>query len=105
VQFTDPTNSDTVMLVSQNYTGGDVYPFGLSVSTKDAGKLVTEVLNMTLNSKTNVAAGTVTVKDDSVNVTVKFTMTPSNDSVQVTAPANTMPLTTLLNQLGLGSYL
>jgi hypothetical protein len=105
LRFTDPSDSNTSVTISQNYTGGDVYPLGLNVTTKDGSDVVTEVLSLNLNTKTNVADGTVTMKATDLDGTIKFTLTPSNESVQVTAPTSVKPLTDVLNQLGLGGYL
>jgi hypothetical protein len=101
IQFTDPSDSGTVVAISQNYAGGDVYPFGLSVSSKDGDQTVMEALKLNLNTKTNVSDGTVTIKSSGYSGDIKFTLTPSNDSLQVTVPANAVSITTLMNQLGL----
>jgi len=106
VQFTDPSQRNSVFVISQNYTGGDSYPFALSSSYKDpsSGDVQKTNLTVTLNSSTDVSTGTLAYDaGSSANVKLKFTVTPSKSNVQVTAPVNAKPLMNVIGELGFGS--
>jgi len=110
LHFKDPKSSDYIE-IGQHYTGGSTYPFSFKmVSTTDPSLSGTLTLNATLNSSTNVLnfdAG-FDGKDSSkspVTVTFKANMVPSNDTVNITAPAGATSVLDLLKTLNLGSLL
>ena len=104
VQFTDTTDSSAKFTLSQNYTGGAEYPFGLETTDKTSNAK----LDLTINAVTNKVTGDFdfsSTGSDSTSLTGTFNVTPSNDSVKVTAPAGAKSINDVLNQLGLNSLL
>ncbi|HSX05467.1 MAG TPA: hypothetical protein VLF69_03305 [Candidatus Saccharimonadales bacterium] len=104
VQFAQPsqTNTDSLFTISQNYTGGDTYPFTVSVSDKTSnGTKEHATLKLSVNKTTNKVSADLDVGLDGVTVTGNFTATPSNDAVSVTAPTGAKLVLEILNQLGL----
>jgi hypothetical protein len=103
LQFVDPSDQ-SVMTLSQNYTGGDVYPFVLSVNGKDSatGETSTMTMDLSVDTKTNKDSGKLVFSSGSSSGTLKFSITPSNDPVKVTAPTGAQSVINVLSQLGLG---
>lgn len=108
MSFTDITDKSSVFTVSQGYTGGSKYPFGLSVSGTDS---VTHnpqkyTLSATLDTKTNKLSTTFTsstvASDGTTTSNGNFDLAPSSSAVNVTAPAKAKSLTDILVSLGLG---
>lgn len=107
VQFTDPNNKSDVFKLTQNYTGGDNYPFSFYVTSKDSGDTTTATLTATVNTSSNkVTVGADVSDKSSVSGTSSFkmnlTVVPSKESVKVTAPSGSKPVAEILNELGLG---
>jgi hypothetical protein len=109
LEFTDKSADGTTFFIAQGYTGGSVYPFSLGISGSPeanaslAFKVDTKA--NTLNVDMNVTSGTKASADEQGSASFHIEATPSNEAVKVEAPANAMPVTDLLNQLGLGSAL
>ncbi len=106
IQFVDPSDQ-SVLTLSQNYTGGDTYPFMLNVSGKDSetGQAETVTVDLSIDTKTNKDSGTVNLGEGDNSGSFKFAVTPSNDQVKVAAPAGAVSVVDVLNQLGLGDEL
>lgn len=106
IKFTDAA-SKTTMTISQNYKGGDEYPFALNVVTTDATNPITAEITVTANKKTGAvkmtASGDMGKGSDKVTYTGEVTATPNNDKVEVTVPKNSRPITEVIGQL-FGGY-
>lgn len=103
IQFADPSDSHGTFTLAQNYTGGDDYPFAMTMSSMVDGTSENASMKFNINKKTDVGSGELSVKSGSTNGTFTFTVKPSNDSVKVTAPSGATSVMSLLSQLGLGS--
>jgi hypothetical protein len=103
VQFADPTSPGTTFTVSQNYTGGDEYPFDLSINDKSDGQATTGDLKVILNKKTNKATLGITAAEADTSLSFDATLTPSDKTVTVTAPVGAQPIFNILEQLGLST--
>jgi hypothetical protein len=108
LEFTDKSDNST-FFITQGYTGGSVYPFSLGVSGSPESN---GSLSLKVDTKSNkidvdfsATPGSKASGSDKTTVTAHLSVTPSNESVKVTAPANAEPITDLLNQLGLGGAL
>lgn len=104
LQFTDPKDSSSSFSLSQNYTGGDQYPFALSFSGKDSsGNPSSGTLDLTLNQKTNKTTLKLTSSSQSSNgkttANANFSLTPGNSTLHVTAPSSSTPVTTVINDV------
>jgi hypothetical protein len=104
LEFTDRSDNST-FFITQNYTGGSVYPFsvGISGSPESNG-----TLRFQLDTKTNtytfdlsMTPGTKATGGESVTATAHLSVKPTNDNVKVTAPAGAKSITNVLNELGL----
>jgi len=109
IMFTDPSDTSSVFIVTQGYTGGSNYPFGLSVSGEDSTTHgpVKATLNTTLDSTTNKMRATFSSSETTSNGTTasngSFDLMPSNNAVKVNVPAKAKSITDILLSLGLGS--
>jgi hypothetical protein len=105
VQFTEPSDKSSTFALTQGYTGGDEYPFTLTFSGKnsESGETESASVNLTLNTSTNKTSGVMKLSEGSTSAKLDFAVTPSNDTLKVTAPAGAMPVTNLLSMFGLGS--
>lgn len=108
--FTDTANKNDTFSLSQNYTGGVVYPFSVNLASKDdSGNPTNITLGYSVNSATHKVSMTLNAntKDSSGTTTVSGSLnaTPSNNSVTVTAPKGAEPVTNVLKSLDLGSVL
>ncbi|HSW80657.1 MAG TPA: hypothetical protein VLG47_07810, partial [Candidatus Saccharimonadales bacterium] len=107
LKFTDTKNAANSVTISQDYTGGVVYPFSLGFSLKgDDGSTTTGLIGFTVNSSTNKVG--MTLKADSkdstgtASVNGSLDITPGNQSVTVEMPVGATPIMTILKSLGLG---
>lgn len=109
--FRDPSDSSTTFTVSQDYTGGTVFPLKLSLSGKDdSGNPQNANIGMTLDTAANkvtMTFGYAGTSSDTGDVTLSgtFDVTANSKPVSVTAPAGAKPITDVLNSLGLGGLL
>ena len=88
-----------------NYRGGNTYPFFFNVNQTSGDFNLT----VTLNSKTNsvnvvLQAHGSASSNTNYNVSGNFSVTPTNNKLTLTAPANATSIITVLNSLGLGQY-
>jgi hypothetical protein len=92
-----------------NYTGTKAVPFVFEFNTNDSGQTTDVKLVATINTDTNKLDFDLNVNASSVGSPIKATatmeVTPSNDTVNVTAPAGAVPIMTVLNSTGLSSLL
>lgn len=104
LEFKDQ-NDNSTFFITQNYTGGSVYPFsvGISGSPESNG-----TLRFQFDTRTNtytfdfsMTPGTKATPDSAVTASAHLSMKPTSDSVKVAAPAGAEPITDLLNKLGL----
>lgn len=95
------TSDGSSVVISQDYTGGDVYPFKVEVDGKTNGKPATATIGFTINTDTNQYDFTANVKDASSNMklTADLKLTPSNETVKVTVPKHAKSITDLLIDL------
>jgi hypothetical protein len=102
ISFTDPKDSSSKFSIGQNYTGGSTYPLVFAVSSKDSQG----TLNLTVDTRTNKyvldLTGTSTTKN-STSFAAHFSITPSNQTVNVSTPPNAQSINTIFSKLGLGS--
>ena len=104
---TDPADKGGTFTVAQNYTGGDEYPFSVSVNVKDSsGNPQAYTVSSTLNTATNKVTVSLngTSKDGSGTTSIDLTLhaTPSKQNISVSAPAGAKSVNDILNELGLG---
>lgn len=103
IQFTDSSNGSKVT-IAQNYTGGDVYPFSLSIS---GAKNLTDNGTMGLSVDTKANKYTVTFDTATDNtggrISFKLNVALSNQPVKVTAPSGATSLNDVLSGLFGGS--
>lgn len=103
IVFTDGSDNGGTFTVAQNYTGGDKYPFELSMKGTGSSK-VAATFGVTLDTKTDVTLFNAKLDSGTVgdtSLTMEGTMTPSNKKLSVTAPAGAVPLTQVLQQFGI----
>lgn len=103
IQFVDHSDGTQTITIAQNYTGGDSYPFTITSDGKDSsGTTQHDVLGFSINTKTNAVAVTADVTSGDTVVKASFNITPSDKTVNVTAPKSSTPITNLLSEFGLG---
>ncbi|HVU59737.1 MAG TPA: hypothetical protein VHC98_02790 [Candidatus Saccharimonadales bacterium] len=108
VAFVDPSDSSSTLTIAQTHVSGTSYPFTLTVNGKDdtSGKPATATFGASLDTKSHAIAATFSVSDQTSDgtesATGNFTLTPSNNAVQVTAPSGAESLNDLFSSLGLG---
>lgn len=110
LSFVDTTSNSAIATISQGYTGGSVYPFTFGISDKDSsGNPESGSLNLTVDTATNKVSGTFDYSNQastgSTTASATFNLTPSNNSVSVTAPAGAKSINDVLDSLGLGGLL
>ncbi len=108
ISFADPANKASVFSIQQNYNGGSIYPFQFGFTGKDSsGDPEATNLDFSVDTKTNKITFSLTdnttASDGITNVTANVSATPSSTTVAVTAPKNSVSVTNLLLQLGIGS--
>jgi hypothetical protein len=116
IRFTQKNNSGNYVDISQNYKGGDEFPFSLAFhdqSSVDSGisssgskpETSSGLINMKLNTKTNtftMDANFATTGSANAKGTFNLTVTPNNQTVKVNKPVGAKTIIELLNDLGLG---
>ncbi len=105
VKFVDEKNTKNVLELGLNYKGGDDYPFFVNMvfDDKEEGK-GNGKLNLNLNTKTNVISMDLKADDadaKKLNLTVAYTMKPTDKSVEVKAPEQSMTLMEAASKSGL----
>jgi hypothetical protein len=102
----DPTNN--YVDFGLDYKGGDDYPFFIKANTKDSGDTTTGAFVATLNTKTNKVLFDITVKgsgSSTYNFKANLSAQPTNKVTPITAPTGAIPLTQVLDKLGLTPFL
>lgn len=99
VQFAGPTDNSVAFTISQDYTGGDVYPIGLDVTN---GNQETS-LSLSIDTATDSYVGTLMGQGGDDDTTLNFTLIPSTKTVSVTAPSGAQPISDALTELGVPS--
>lgn len=106
VRLSDTKNpADNYADIGLDYKGGDNYPFFISTSSKEDGKLDIGSLKATLNTKTGAVNFKMNIKGDGSGVGTlisDFTFKPSNGAVHIDKPANAKPLSQAISELGYG---
>jgi hypothetical protein len=118
LRFTDSKNKNNYTDITQDYQGGDEFPFSIGVHTQDSvdsginanssqKPLTTSgLIKMKLNMKTNTFNADANFEDsgsDSNKGTFSLTIAPSSQTVKVDKPANAKTIIQLVNDLGFGS--
>lgn len=108
LEFDDSGSDLSKFTVSQNYTGGNVYPFSFNMAGKSSdGNSYNATVGLNLNTSTNKVTATVNASSDTTSGTTTingdFSFAPSKNQVQVTAPSGATSFTNLLLSLGLNS--
>ncbi len=103
IRFSDSKKPDNYLQVALNYTGGDEYPFVLTIQTKDTNSESKSEVKATLNTKSNIITLNANMDAQPNGQTVKMkldaTFTPSNDTVNIEKPANAKSLLEVYSQL------
>lgn len=91
------------LTIAQNYTGGDAYPF--EVSMKGLGSNKSEgTLGLKLDTKTDKTSFTMKVDSSgssATSVAMEATLTPSDKKPSIKAPTGATPLIQILQQFGI----
>jgi hypothetical protein len=103
LQFREPEDPTSTFTLAQNYTGGDDYPFEMTLGAMADGQSNTASIKMNLNKKTDVVTGDLSLKAGESTGSFKFTVTPSNKKLTVTAPTGATSAMELYNRLSSGS--
>ncbi|MBP9761831.1 hypothetical protein KBD11_02055 [Candidatus Saccharibacteria bacterium] len=102
IVFTDTKGGGGVLTLAQNYTGGDTYPFELSF--KSAGESsIDQKYGMTINTKTDKTLFSVkidTPEENNMSLEVTGSLTPSKAKVAVETPTGALPITQVMQLLG-----
>jgi len=108
VRVSDPTNPTTNYVdIGLDYTKGNSYPFFINWLSNSNGDNTSASLVLTLNSSTHATTGFMTVKDSSSSITVtgNILVQPTNQTLNISAPANSISLQSAMTKLGLsGEY-
>lgn len=105
LQFTKPNDSASIFSISQQYSGGDQYPFTFTFDTKDTdGNPTSGTVAINVNSKTDVMDFDLSAQAESadsggVELTAKFKVTPNNKPVNITAPSGATPVMEVIQDL------
>ncbi len=107
VSFADPSDSNSVFSIAQDYHGGSSYPISVMVTSKDAnGNSQNGSFGLTVDTATHKYTGTFAMNstDTSGTTTLDATVhaTPGNKPAEVAVPAGAKSLTDVLSSLGLG---
>ncbi len=109
VQATDPSNpAQSFVDFGLDYKGGDSYPFFISAQAKDGSDNVTYSVIATLNTASdaiNVKLNGTSTGTDQGSLSANLSVHPTTTKPNIVAPANAEPITTILNNLGLGQFL
>jgi len=105
VQFGDIDKPGSTFTVAQNYVSGNSYPFSFSYQSKsDDGTPASASLKLTVDTVTDKQTGVLAVDASKTKIGLNFTVTPSTNGVQVTAPTGAESIVDLLSGLGLGNF-
>lgn len=107
VQLTDPSDSASVVTLSQSYAGGSSYPVSITIKDKDdSGNPETGTIGVIVHTDTHKVNFTVAFDSKAstgeTTVDAALNVTPSNTSVSVTAPTGAKSVVDILSELGLG---
>jgi hypothetical protein len=105
IRFTDTKNKNNYFDISQDYQGGDNFPFSISSQSKSGTVTTTSSLKLTLNMKTNTLTADGNTSDGTSggsSANINFTVSPNSTKVKVDKPANAKTLVQLLNDVGFG---
>lgn len=98
----DSDGKNSTVSISQNYTGGDEYPFQVAINDGT----MQAAIKFSFNGKTSVATlgvdGSQSDSSDSggkTEFTMDATITPTNDKLSVSAPAGAKPIMDVVQQL------
>ncbi|HUD10169.1 MAG TPA: hypothetical protein VMR28_00685 [Candidatus Saccharimonadales bacterium] len=95
--------------IGLNYTGSSsVLPFFVSGQTKSGTNNTTFAVVATLNTNDQSVGVTVNVQttgSDATKLSGNFSFKPTNTTLSLTPPQGAIPITTVLNQFGLGGTL
>ncbi len=110
VRLSDPSNNpaENFVDIGLNYKGGSVYPFFINAQSKSGKTTYSYSVVASLNSQANavnVALNFGSSTDKTINMHASLTVEPTTSQLHLTAPANAMPITTVLTNLGFGQYL
>ncbi len=105
VQFADPSDKNSIITLTQNYSSGSQYPFSFTFAGTDSSthKLQNGKLAVVLDTSTNKSVATMSGNASGMDVAFKLTLTPTDNVVQVETPTGAQSVNTLLGKLGLGS--
>ncbi len=105
IRITDKASKDNYLDISQNYVGGQEFPFSLGFHSKDSGSTTTGLIKIILNMKTNAVgiSGNITSSGgDNFGATFNISVSPNSSPVKVEKPAGAKTFIELLGNLGLG---
>lgn len=106
ITFTDKSaDSPGTLTIAQNYTGGSVYPFEISTNITGGDSPSTMDLKLSADTQTNKLTLQLNVdsksKSDPSTLDFKASLTPTKDTVTVTAPTGAKPVLEVLQGLGI----
>jgi hypothetical protein len=108
VQVSDPSNpAENFVDFGLNYKSGDSFPFFVTAQDKTGSATDNLSVVVTLDTKTNSVDLAVQFKENGsspIEVSGNFSFQPNNTPLSLTPPAGAQEITTVLNKLGLGSY-
>lgn len=107
VRFTDTSNKNNYFDISQDYQGGENFPFAISGQSKSGNVTTTATLSLNLNMKTSVLTVKGSTSDgttDGFDGNLDFTVSPNSTKVKVDKPANAKTLIQLLNDFGFSDF-
>ena len=109
VRFSDKNNPlQNYIDLGLNYNGGTSYPFFISGTSKSNGATTNLSSNITLNTSNNSVVSTVNVTYNSSSKDIfngNFSFVPTNNKINIQTPEGTIPITTVLSNLGISSQL
>lgn len=106
VKFTSKDKKSTVT-ISQNYTGGDTFPMSIKINGENGDKSQgSATFGVTVNTDTNkiifdMSSDNLGSKDQTLSG--KFSLTPSNEPVEITVPKQSTSINKVLQQFPLFS--
>ena len=108
VQVNNPSVGLSSVVITQGYTGGQRYPFAITYKGKDAtGTNYTATISVVLGASTHTATVSLNNQTQAGGLrsvqNVRISLTPSNNAVQVSAPAGAVPFLTALGPSGLSN--
>jgi len=100
IRITDSKDKDNYFDISQDYQGGNSYPFALNFHSKDSSSQIGLTLNTKLNSL-NLTAKSQESGEGGFNATAALNLAPSHATLSVQKPAKAKNIIQLLNDLGI----